>query len=69
MVVVFLTISRDVQLQTLFCDYMNVTNPAAAHEMLEKLPLGQAHIMSFELITFGSLNALRKLPGMSVQPQ
>ena len=26
---------------------LNVTDPAAAHEMLEKLPLGQAHIMSF----------------------
>ena len=48
---------------------LNVTNPAAAHEMLEKLPLGQAHMMSFELIPLGPLNPLRKLPGMSAQPQ
>ena len=47
---------------------LNVTDPAAAHEMLEKLPLGQAHIMSFELIPFGPLNPLRKLPGMTSQP-
>jgi NAD(P)-dependent dehydrogenase (short-subunit alcohol dehydrogenase family) len=30
---------------------LNVTNPAAAREILEKLPLGQAHMMSFELIS------------------
>ena len=48
---------------------LNVTNPAAAREMLEKLPLGQAHMMSFELISLGPLNPLRKLPGMSAQPQ
>jgi hypothetical protein len=48
---------------------LNVTNPAAANEMLEKLPLGQAHMMSFELIPLGPLNPLRKLPGMSAQPQ
>ena len=47
---------------------LNVTDPAAAHEMLEKLPLGQAHIMSFELIPLGPLNPLRKLPGMTSQP-
>jgi hypothetical protein len=27
---------------------INVTDPAVAHEMLEKLPLGKAHMMSFE---------------------
>ena len=27
---------------------LNVTDPAAARDMLEKLPLGQAHLMSFE---------------------
>lgn len=42
---------------------LNVTN----HEMLEKLPLGQAHLMSFELIPLGPLNPLRKLPGMAPQ--
>lgn len=40
---------------------LNVTDPAAAHEMLEKLPLGQAHLMSFELIPLGPLNPLRQL--------
>src|SRR6516164_10678483 len=48
---------------------LNVTNPAAAREILEKLPLGQAHMMSFELISLGPLNPLRKLPAMSAQPQ
>jgi hypothetical protein len=48
---------------------LNVTDPAAANEMLENLPLGQAHIMSFELIPVGPLNPLRKLPGMTAQPQ
>jgi hypothetical protein len=40
---------------------LNVTDPTAAHEMLEKLPLGQAHLMSFELIPLGPLNPLRQL--------
>jgi hypothetical protein len=44
---------------------LNVTNPAAAHEMLEKLPLGQAHLMSFELIPLAPLDPLRQLQGMS----
>jgi hypothetical protein len=35
----------------------------AAHEMLEKLPLGVAHLMSFELIPLGPLNPLRQLLG------
>lgn len=43
---------------------INVTDPAIAHEMLEKLPLGKAHIMSFELIPIGPLNPLRLLQGM-----
>jgi hypothetical protein len=42
---------------------LNVTDPAAAHDMLEKLPLGQAHLMSFELIPLGPLNPLRQLLG------
>jgi hypothetical protein len=33
--------------------------------MLEKLPLGQAHLMSFELIPLAPLNPLRQLEGMS----
>jgi len=44
---------------------LNVTDKAAAHEMLEKLPLGQAHLMSFELIPLGPLNPLRQLQGMA----
>ncbi len=44
---------------------LNVTDTAAAHEMLEQLPLGQAHLMSFELIPLGPLNPLRQLQGMA----
>jgi hypothetical protein len=40
---------------------LNVTDPATAREMLEKLPLGQAHLMSFELIPLAPLNPLRLL--------
>jgi hypothetical protein len=47
---------------------LNFTDPAAAHEMLEKLPLGQAHLMSFELIPLGPLAPLRRLPGMTTRP-
>jgi hypothetical protein len=48
---------------------LNVTDTAAAHDMLEKLPLGQAHLMSFELIPIGPLNPLRALEGMKTRPQ
>jgi hypothetical protein len=48
---------------------LNVTDLAAAHDMLEKLPLGQAHLMSFELIPLGPLNPLRQLQGMSIGRQ
>jgi hypothetical protein len=44
---------------------LNMTDTAAAHEILEKLPLGQAHLMSFELIPLGPLNPLRQLQGMT----
>jgi hypothetical protein len=43
---------------------LNVTDPGAAHDMLEKLPLGQAHLMSFELIPLAPLDPLRQLQGM-----
>jgi len=46
---------------------LNVTDTAAAHEMLEQLPLGQAHLMSFELIPLGPLNPLRQLQGMTIK--
>jgi hypothetical protein len=47
---------------------LNVTDPAAAHDMLEKLPLGRAHLMSFELIPLAPLNPLRQLQGMTGNP-
>ncbi|SEC79608.1 Muconolactone delta-isomerase [Rhizobiales bacterium GAS191] len=47
---------------------LNVTDPAAAHDMLEKLPLGQAHLMSFELIPLAPLDPLRRLQGMTAAP-
>ena len=48
---------------------LNITDLKAAHEMLERLPLGQAHYMSFELIPIGPLNPLRFLQGMTGQKQ
>jgi hypothetical protein len=47
---------------------LNVTDPAAARDMLEKLPVGQAHLLSFELIPIGPLNPLRQLQGMTANP-
>jgi hypothetical protein len=47
---------------------LNVTDPAAAHEMLEKLPLGQAHLMCLELIPLGPLAPLRRLSGIATKP-
>jgi hypothetical protein len=47
---------------------LNVTDPAAARDMLEKLPLGQAHIMSFELVPIGPLIPLRQLQAMKANP-
>jgi hypothetical protein len=44
---------------------LNVTDIAAAHDMLEKLPLGQAHLMSFDLIPLAPLAPLRQLQGMT----
>jgi hypothetical protein len=40
---------------------LNMTDVKAAHEMLEALPLGQAHLMTFELTPIGPLNPLRQL--------
>lgn len=34
---------------------MNVTDPAEAHALLEKLPLGQANMMTFQLVPVGPL--------------
>jgi hypothetical protein len=44
---------------------LNVTDTAAAREMLDKLPLGQAHLMSFQLTPLAPLNPLRQLQGMN----
>ncbi|VIO76540.1 muconolactone Delta-isomerase family protein [Bradyrhizobium ivorense] len=46
---------------------LNVTDATAAREMLEKLPLGQAHLMSFELTPLAPLNPLRQLLGASTR--
>ena len=40
---------------------LNVTDPARAKEMLEALPLGREHLMSFELVPLGPLTPLRQL--------
>ncbi|SEG02263.1 Muconolactone delta-isomerase [Bryocella elongata] len=40
---------------------MNVTSVEEAHALLEKLPLGQAHLMSFTLMPLGPLAPLRVL--------
>jgi hypothetical protein len=42
---------------------LNVTDPKAAEAMLEALPLGQAHLMAFELTPLGPLSPLRLLLG------
>jgi hypothetical protein len=42
---------------------MNVTDTAEAHTLLEKLPLGQANMMTFELIPVGPLWPLGLLLG------
>jgi hypothetical protein len=42
---------------------MNVTDPAEAHTLLEKLPLGQANMMTFQLIPVGPLWPLGLLLG------
>ena len=40
---------------------LNVTDIGAAEAMLEALPLGKAHLMSFELYPIGPLKPLRQL--------
>jgi hypothetical protein len=42
---------------------MNVSSVAEAHALLEKLPLGQAKLMEFELIPLGPLSPLARLLG------
>ncbi|MGF6292353.1 hypothetical protein [Paraburkholderia youngii] len=40
---------------------LNVTDMSQAHEMLEALPLGKAHLMTFSLLPIGPLKPLSKL--------
>ena len=40
---------------------MNATTVEEAHAILEKLPLGQAHLMDFDLIPLGPLSPLNLL--------
>ena len=40
---------------------LNVTDSGAAQAMLEALPLGKAHLMTFELYPIGPLKPLRQL--------
>jgi hypothetical protein len=42
---------------------MNVTSRAEAHELLEKLPLGVAGLMEFDLVALGPLKPLGLLLG------
>jgi hypothetical protein len=46
---------------------MNVSDPAEAHALLEKLPLGQASMMTFQLIPVGPLWPLGLLLGEPVK--
>jgi len=40
---------------------LNMTDAQAAHAVLEALPLGKAHLMTFQLMPIGPLNPLRQL--------
>jgi hypothetical protein len=44
---------------------LNMTDPKEATAMLEALPLGQAHLMYFDLLPLAPLAPLRQLPGMA----
>ena len=44
---------------------LNVTDPIKAHAMLEALPLGQAHLMQFQLLPLAPLSPLRQLSGIA----
>ena len=47
---------------------MNATSREEAHEILEKLPLGLAGMMEFELIALGPLKPLAMLVGEPPRP-
>jgi hypothetical protein len=44
---------------------LNVTDLKEAHAMLEALPLGQAHLMQFQLLPLAPLSPLRQLSGLA----
>ena len=44
---------------------LNVTDIEKAHAMLEGLPLGQKHLMQFQLLPLAPLSPLRQLPGIA----
>jgi len=44
---------------------LNVTDLQQAHAMLEALPLGQAHLMQFQLLPLAPLSPLRQLSGLT----
>ncbi len=47
---------------------LNVTSVEEAHALLEKLPLGQAHLMEFDLIPLGPLSPLNLLLQSQTSP-
>jgi len=48
---------------------LNMTDVQLAREMLERLPLGQAHLMTFTFVPLAPLTPLRFLAGMSPATQ
>ena len=44
---------------------LNVTDLKEAHTMLGALPVGQAHLMQFQLLPLAPLSPLRQLPGLA----
>ena len=40
---------------------LKLTDIQASHSMLEEVPLGKAHLMTFQLMPIGPLNPLRQL--------
>jgi hypothetical protein len=50
--------------RTLFI--LNMTDAQAAHDMLEELPAGKAHLMTFQLTPIGPLNPLHQLLKVSL---
>jgi hypothetical protein len=47
---------------------LNLADPKEAHELLEKLPLGQAGLMEFQIIPLGPLKPLNTLLGEPSRP-